>query len=120
MRRKPGDQMSLWKNRPKCSPRHSFVKIMHNLNSLKSGPKMWAISVIFSVCPKLTIDQWANFRPIWSRWSGRAVESSWKEKFPFQACLGPTGGSLIKFGSVNNGRVNRPSRGKSLQKFVDF
>jgi hypothetical protein len=39
--------MSLRKKRPKWSPRHFLSKWMHSLNSLKSGPKMWAISVIF-------------------------------------------------------------------------
>jgi hypothetical protein len=38
--------MSLWKKRPKCSPRHVLSNLMHNLDSLKSGLKMWAIFAI--------------------------------------------------------------------------
>jgi hypothetical protein len=59
-----GDQMSLWKNCPKCSPTH-FLST--NLNRGKSSPTLWATSVIFK-----TLDQskqspnWRKIGPIWS------------------------------------------------------
>jgi hypothetical protein len=42
-----GDQMSLLKNRPKCSPIHLMSKLMHNLKRGKSSPKILATSLIF-------------------------------------------------------------------------
>jgi hypothetical protein len=38
-----GDQMSLWKNRPKCSP----AQLINNLYRGKPLPKIWATTVIF-------------------------------------------------------------------------
>jgi hypothetical protein len=42
-----GDQMSLLKNRPKCSPTNFLTKLMHYLYHGKSSPKLWATFVIF-------------------------------------------------------------------------
>jgi hypothetical protein len=63
-----GDQMSLWRNRPKCCPRLFLSKVLHNLNSLKSSPKMRAIFCNFqSNCPKLSTIYRAKNRTIWDR-----------------------------------------------------
>jgi hypothetical protein len=43
-----GDQMSLLKIRPKCSPIHFLPKSMHNLTVGKSIPKIRATFVIFN------------------------------------------------------------------------
>jgi hypothetical protein len=34
-----GDQMSLWKNRPQCSPTHVLLKLLHNVCRGKRNPK---------------------------------------------------------------------------------
>jgi hypothetical protein len=48
-----GDQMSLWKDRPTCSPNHFTQKLLHNLNHGKSGPQIWATYVTFNQLSKV-------------------------------------------------------------------
>jgi hypothetical protein len=60
------DQMSLWKNRPKCIPIHFLSTTMHSYKRGKSGSKMCATFVITKNCPQLTTIQWAKIRIIWS------------------------------------------------------
>jgi hypothetical protein len=44
--RNQGDQMSLWKSRPKCSTIPVLTKLIQQL-SVKSGLKVWSTPVIF-------------------------------------------------------------------------
>jgi hypothetical protein len=47
-----GDQMSFCKNRPKYSPTHFFLKLIHTFTAEKSSPNIWATFVIFEKLPK--------------------------------------------------------------------
>jgi hypothetical protein len=48
-----GDQMSLRKIRPKCSPTNYLPKLMHNFSVEKCSLKIRATSVIFKKLPKV-------------------------------------------------------------------
>jgi nicotinamidase-related amidase len=65
-RHEQGDQMSLWKSRPKCGP-NKF------LSNFACGKKCPTNSGYFSNfqknCPKKIIAQKAKIRPIWSPWT---------------------------------------------------
>jgi hypothetical protein len=52
-----GDQMSLWKNYPKCSSTH-FFKTTLTLTDYKSSSQTWDTSVIFKKLPRV------NNRPV--------------------------------------------------------
>jgi hypothetical protein len=48
-----GDQMSLWRNRPKCRPANVLPKLIHNFYHEKSSPKIGASTVILIKLPKV-------------------------------------------------------------------
>jgi hypothetical protein len=52
-----GDQMGLWKNRPKCSPPHFLSKLTHYFHRAKRSPRIYATWVTSKKLPPKTIAQ---------------------------------------------------------------
>jgi hypothetical protein len=56
-----GDRMSLWKNRPKCSPTHFGQNQRKTSTVEEKVAQKWGLFLQLSkICP------WVNIRPIWS------------------------------------------------------
>jgi hypothetical protein len=68
-RAEKGDQMRLWKSRPKCGPTHFSLNSIHNFYRGKSSPK--SLGPFCHMQKTTQIRQspkWAKIRPIWSPW----------------------------------------------------
>jgi hypothetical protein len=72
-----GDQMSLWKNRPKYSQNHFSSILIQNFFPWKKYKKIWAPSIIFTRLSIVNNAHWAKIRPIWSpcSWPNRSVST---------------------------------------------
>jgi hypothetical protein len=84
-----GDQTSLFKNRPKCSPTHFCQKQCIALAVEKSSPIMWATSELKTPVQSKQ-SYWANIRIIWSP----CLSASLLERI-FRGCAGATGKAQI-------------------------